>query len=77
MNTTNKIKIHGCSLVFASIFAPLCLLASGAGEASGAKSLSLAPGDNPDPFRYQGALLEPGIRKKLDRIIKIGKMIFQ
>ena len=74
MNTTNKIKIHGCSLVFASIFAPLCLLASGAGEASGAKSLSLAPGDNPDPFRYQGALLDPGIRKKLDRIIKIGKM---
>jgi hypothetical protein len=74
MNTTNKIKIHGCSLVFASIFAPLCLLASGAGEASGAKSLSLAPGDNPDPFRYQGALLDPSIRKKLDRIIKIGKM---
>jgi hypothetical protein len=74
MNTTNKIKIHACSLVFASIFAPLCLLASGAGEASGAKSSSPASVDNPDPFHFQGSLLDPLIRKQLDRIIKIGKM---
>ena len=67
-------KFNVCLLVLAALLAPLCLSSAGAEEASGAESLFSASGGNSDPFRYQGTLLDPIIRKQLERMIKISKM---
>jgi len=56
---------------FATLHASPSPAATGEKEASDAPSLGA---DDPNPFRFQGSLLDPLIRKQLDRIIKIGKM---